>query len=109
MSKANPNTINKSLPARFIGRARFIWIAALSIWLTSVGISALHAQEHAFLDDYKCQLCITSFKHTPVLTSDEIPFLSHDVHSFTIKHEVCFQLSRQPLTISSRDPPIIHS
>ncbi len=103
MINARQNTLRKN------SRARLIWFVGLSIWFAGVGLSTLHAQKHTFLDHYQCQLCLSSFKHTPFITSDEISILSLEITKFEVKRDACIRLSRKPLAISNRDPPIIHS
>ncbi len=87
----------------------FVWLVALCIWLASVGISTHHLQEHIFLDDSECQLCISNFKHTPFIISDDVPFLSYNTVYFKVKLVTYYHQSSQPLTVSNRDPPIFNS
>ncbi len=83
---------------RQLAHQRGLWAVVLVIWLFTASVSLTHSQEHFFSNDNQCQLCLSSFNHTPFIASITISL------SVIIQHSIFIVL---PVLLADKQPPAI--
>lgn len=97
--------ITSSYKFKRLAHKRSVWILLLSIWLFSVNVSLIHAQEHLAVPDYKCQFCITNFSHSPFVLSNNLSFIPFVQESFIVELPYLKAITVDNIITGNRDPP----
>lgn len=88
-----------------LAHKRTVWILLLCVWLFSVNIALVHAQEHPIATGYQCQLCLTNFGHTPFIPTSNISYIPVLQDSFIVELPFISAIAIDTIITGNRDPP----
>ena len=74
--------------------SRKLLVVVLSCWLFMGFVSNVHSHQYALASDIECQLCLTSFHHTPFIVSDGLTLLPIVKSCFVIVHNQTICLTK---------------
>ena len=87
---------------------RFVWISFFAIFQLYSTISLVHTQKHTLVHDHQCQICLSSFNHTPFLLSTNVTIVPLVQKSAAIKQNDLGIIRVHQLTTYNRGPPVIN-
>ncbi len=92
---------------RQLAHNRWLWSLLLIIWLFILSVSIVHTQQHVLTTDIQCQLCVSSFNHTPFIGTNPFHLTVNTQQQLVIDIPV-FSLAKQPpTTFYNRGPPTV--
>jgi len=102
-------TTNTHHKVKQLAHQRLLWVLVLSIWFFIVNISIVHAQHHEFskdfVSDYQCQLCLSTFNHSPCILSTNLYPFPEIQHNYIIKKNATGIIKTHQLIPANRGPP----